>query len=208
MIVTDSQSACQALNNFSEGLDALRTRIGLYQQERSLSIQWVPGHCGIAGNELADKAAKEAASIPGTSGPISFEAICSDIRRVTKPKPPKNPTLRSVYRHISQAEDNSVESREDQTILAKVRSGTTTLFKEYANKIDDSVDATCPLCGASPHNLTHWMTECAGTLDARRRLLFEHGEEAMYELESLSKYPAEAVALIRATLLDHPGASP
>ena len=200
VIITDSQSLCQALNNVNEDVDDLRDRICAFQDTNNLHIQWVPGHCGIAGNELADTAAKEAARLTGPSGPISFPAVSSFIRQVTRDNPPSKDPIRSVYRHISQTAERTITSREDQSLLGQVRCGQTPLFLSHKHKLDKITDPTCPRCENSHHNLTHWMQQCDGTLEKRRELFGVFGEEAIYQLESLSKYPIEAVALIKATL--------
>ena len=67
-IVSDSSAALHCLIGSSwrrdwESLCVLRERIrGLQGLGRSLSFWWVPGHCDIAGNEAADRAAKAVAS--------------------------------------------------------------------------------------------------------------------------------------------------
>jgi ribonuclease HI len=69
LILSDSRSALQAL--LSEG----RNRMQLINQIKNLYLQltknnynisfvWVPSHTGISGNELADKAAGQAAHLP------------------------------------------------------------------------------------------------------------------------------------------------
>ena len=41
----------------------------------------MPGHSNIAGNELADAAAKEATLLPSAQGAISYRSICAHIRQ-------------------------------------------------------------------------------------------------------------------------------
>ena len=200
VVITDSQSLCLALKNYNPDLDRLRNKISSFQQQHILHIQWVPGHCGIAGNERADKAAKEATSLQEPPRPITYKAICSEIRHITKQQDysTMRDHVKEVYKCLDQLKESTITSKSDQSVLAKVRSGNTILFRSHKSKLDKTTDPTCPLCGEGPHNLNHWMLQCAGTLDRRRR---EFGEEGMYRLESLSKYPKEAVALIRATLV-------
>ncbi|CAK9799229.1 Probable RNA-directed DNA polymerase from transposon X-element [Anthophora plagiata] len=79
-ICSDSLSAIQSLNgkpfDSSTNPYIVRTKEGLKQFKRtsptsSISFMWVPSHKQIQGNELADKAAKEAAErAPGTPDPV------------------------------------------------------------------------------------------------------------------------------------------
>ncbi|XP_015922042.1 uncharacterized protein [Parasteatoda tepidariorum] len=40
---------------------------GLFGLSKEIVLQWIPGHCGVAGNELVDHLAKQGASILQTS---------------------------------------------------------------------------------------------------------------------------------------------
>ena len=87
-VFTDSQSLCTALVGNSPALDPLRTKLN--KLPCKLTIQWIPGHSNIPGNELADAAAKSATSLKGSSPGVSYSSICTQIRAATKDPPPSN----------------------------------------------------------------------------------------------------------------------
>ncbi|XP_043206739.1 uncharacterized protein LOC122373061, partial [Amphibalanus amphitrite] len=71
ILCTDSQAALSALRS---GPAEQRTQLNRAvwdalalvsdNGERQVLLQWVPSHCGLPGNEMADSLAKEAASLP------------------------------------------------------------------------------------------------------------------------------------------------
>ena len=82
VLCTDSQAALALIAN---GAGIQTTPLGaaiwrllshLTARDQDVTLQWVPAHCGLPGNERADELAKEASSLP-QEAPI-------DVRTVTK----------------------------------------------------------------------------------------------------------------------------
>jgi len=194
-IITDSKSVCDAIVNMNSDLAPLLLRLKNYKEE--LHIQWVPGHCGIAGNELADKAAKEAAAMEGSFSPVTYKSVSAMINQITKDPPPQHDRPKRVYAALNQTKERMITCRRDQVLLAKLRSGETPLFREVKATLDHITDPTCPLCLDGAHNLEHWLTQCPGTLERRHHLF---GPEHLSKLENLTQFPLEVVALARSTL--------
>ena len=66
VIFTDSLSALkvlQSLDSSNLGIDNLALTIDkvLTSYDIKLTLQWIPGHCNLQGNERADRLAKEGA---------------------------------------------------------------------------------------------------------------------------------------------------
>jgi len=198
ILITDSQSLCKGLQYDNPDLEPLQKR--LQSLPNKITIQWVPGHCGVAGNELADKAAKEATSLDGPAKPTSFQAVSARIEQGTKDPPTQHERTRLVYSHIIYQREREITNKIDQVLLAKVRTGHSTLFRKFiADHIlpESEIDTTCPRCGQGVDDLIHWMTECQASANKRREIF---GPEEMENLGVLTKQPTEALRLIRDTL--------
>ena len=77
VILTDSKSSLEALYSKSKNRRDISTEIEqlLYELQQngcSVSFQWIPSHCYIAGNDIVDQAAKDAANQPFITDNIKY----------------------------------------------------------------------------------------------------------------------------------------
>ena len=86
-ICTDSQSA---LGRLREGPTAQKDVLvdGTWQRLREitdwetlLSLQWVPGHAGLPGSEMADRVASTAADLNQDGAPVNLQSARARLRR-------------------------------------------------------------------------------------------------------------------------------
>lgn len=78
-ILSDSKSALQALKNPRKNRicilsKCLESMYNLKQRDCHVWLYWIPSHLNIKGNDLADKAAKEGASLPSVTDNIGLSA--------------------------------------------------------------------------------------------------------------------------------------
>ena len=102
-------------------LDPIRSQINNLPSK--VTIQWIPGHCNILGNELTDAAEKSATISMGPSPGASYSSVCAQIRAAFKDSPIQHPSTWEVYSSLSPKIEAQVKSRADQSLLAKLRSG-------------------------------------------------------------------------------------
>ena len=195
MICTDSQSLCKALQSFNSETDSIRETLKDYKS--TITIQWIPGHSNVPGNDLADAAAKSASGLLAPSRPITYRSACMQIKR-TFQDDIKHARVRDVYRDYKIENEREIKSRKDQVTLAQIRSGKHLAFNKYKHKLDGSVSKLCPRCSEEDHTLEHWFLRCPGTLQARQEIF---GGEDEFGLFLLTKEPIRSLALAKRTLL-------
>ena len=167
-IFTDSQSLCTALVGNSS---ALKTPSAPNSTTPcKLTIQWIPDHCNIPGNELANAAAKSVTSLKGSSPWVSYSTICSQLELPTR-TPIQHLRTREVYASLPPKTESQVVSRADQSLLAKLRSGYYMGLRHYRSVVDGVTYVICDLCRESTQTLEHWFQSCPAIAQQRCDLL-------------------------------------
>ena len=153
----------------SDDVDTAELRDLLDDMGVAVSLQWVPGHAGLEGNEWADREARKATTgrkVKEEEGKgVSFAAAKARIRRSIQDPPIAHARTRAVY----QGNRSKVSfTRKEAVLLAQLRSGHCRKLAAYHKVVDDTADATCPHCGREPETLEHWLQTCTASADRRR----------------------------------------
>ena len=160
VICSDSQAALSALSGSGKDDDSgiARLRIGLSRLSSRVILQWVPGHCGLIGNDWADSAAGEASKstdlLPATTGGITFQSAKALIGREISDPALTHLRTKAVYDCVR---DRSPLNRPDTVFIAQLRSGHCRGLAAYRSIVDSSASPRCPHCDMDVETVEHWL---------------------------------------------------
>ena len=146
-IFTDALSVLQALENAN--LPTLSRVLNNLSRNRVVFLQWIPAHCGVPGNEMADRLVKLGA-------PIIHEEKLTLVKSLMKPK-------------ISR-DDYHLLDRWEQVIIFRLRTGHNRLNFHMYTKLKLSPSPMCP-CGCEPQTTEHILQRCPH-LEAKRKCIW------------------------------------
>lgn len=197
IICTDSLSSIDSLENvFSDDplvQEILAKRDALRKAGKKTIIVWTPGHIGINGNEKADKAAKEAATM--TAGPeitkIRPDDLKAEARRVIwKMWQDKwnqgNAKLKNVKANVKKSETTYPTKRRESVIMTRLRIGHTRLTEEHL-----LTRCSAPVCSSCSEILKveHIILHCKKWSRERKKLKMANtmAKVLSYKEESIKK---------------------
>lgn len=178
IILSDSLSTLTSIQNQWKPTDLARKIQNAHTTAttagKQISYMWIPGHCSIEGNELADKAAKLAhlANNPLTSLDCTYQ----DVKRIIatdahdqwgKKWAEQTTKLNEIKRTTYPWSFPANISRKQETAITRLRIGHTHITHQHLMKKEEPPYCTC--CGCSL-TVKHILTECRCYEKERREL--------------------------------------
>jgi len=169
LICSDSLSSLESLSNCNTRNELVRRlRIKLHEMTNKgfrVTLCWVPSHCGIPGNELADQAAKNAATRPPEFVPVPYTDWYPAIENKTWQIwavlwSDEIRHLKEVIKEPRKLKVRKVMNRRDEVIINRLRLGHCKATHSYLVEEGVKPPPMCTLCGNNVLTVKHFLIEC------------------------------------------------
>ncbi|GFW17989.1 RNase H domain-containing protein [Trichonephila clavipes] len=161
-IRSDSRSAIQHLSNWQSVRDnvgvSILSKLKRLSTSHQIHLQWFPSHIDLEGNEIADTLAKVGAcEVTEPSAPLTFLEIFSRAKHQNKTAWITPQSTIGINILVLKTLAHGL-SRQDQTLLARFRSGHIKSMKFSKGRKSFEM---CTNCSSEPATLAH-ILECLG----------------------------------------------
>ena len=143
VFLTDSRSVLDSLAGHGE--HNLRRKLYNIIEHRRVVLQWIPAHCGVKGNEHADRLAKQGAN-------MEQEKLLITLKQ-------KKTIMKNMFRAKRIPDDYHTLDRAGQVTLLRLRTGHNRLNSHMHRKMNLVPSPLCT-CGTEDQTTEHILQRC------------------------------------------------
>ena len=186
VIFTDSQSALDAIASHKEKPSHLIEELlsnchnASNKYNINITLQWIPGHSGIFGNEQADTLAKLGSNMPQPNKTTSFNTAKSlakkHSKQTWKSQWEQNDTGRNLFKYQSAPDPKDAIhtlERKHQCNIFRLRTGHS-LLNAHRSRLNPQVRPNCRHCNYQYETVEHHLLYCERLKETRKDLLPEN----------------------------------
>ena len=144
VFLRDSRSVLDSLAGHGE--HNLRHKLYSILEHKRVVVQWIPAHCGIKGNEHADRLAKQGANMEQEKLPITL-------------KQKKKIIMKNMFRAKKIPDDYHTLDRAGQVTLIRLRTGHNRLNSHMHRRMNLVPSPLCT-CGTEDQTTEHILQKC------------------------------------------------
>ena len=193
LLLCDSKSLVEtrANSNQPEGdVHRIQSAIAELCKKKEVRTLWVPGHCNLCGNELADLEAKLGSEVAQPSVPMDSSNHSALIRREERQSSLTHPRLTALYT-TRPREEEALLQKADRTDLIRLRCRHHPHLRRWQQMTGMSETDSCRLCAEEEESSEHLWLRCPAFIVERQRL----GQGRTFD--ELVRLPCALLALLR-----------
>ena len=154
VLLTDALSVLQALqSNRDTELNDLSAALASFCRSHAVSLQWIPSHCNVPGNEAADSLAKEGRTKEQVDGSTSNP----EVKTILKAK--QHSKWRHKHPRYNKADPYYLLTRREQMTVFRLRAGHNRLNYHLYSKLRIGHTEQCP-CDTGSQTTEHPLQSC------------------------------------------------
>ena len=168
VLLTDALSVLQALqSNRDTEINDLSTALVSLCRRHEVTLQWIPSHCNLPGNEAADSLAKEGT----TKEQVDRSTSYPEVKTILKAK--QHSKWRHKHPRYNKADPYYLLTRREQVTVFRLRTGHNRLNYHLYSKLRIGHTEQCP-CGTGSQTTEHLLQFCPTYEPLRKGIWPDH----------------------------------
>ena len=194
LVLCDRKSLVETLANSNQpdgDVQRIQSAIAELCKKKEVRILWVPGHCNLRDNELADLEAKLGSEVAQPSVPLDSSNRGALIRREERHSSLTNPRLTALYTTRHREEQEALLQKADRTDLIRFRCEHHPHLRRWQHMTRMSETDSCRLCAEEKESSEHLSLRCPAYIAEHQRLCLGR------TFDELVRLPRISLALLR-----------